>query len=188
MDCRSARNKLDRYVAKELSPRLGLAVSRHLAECPACAREAERRNAIRLRLGAAKASMPDFEEEDSTFWPQVRARIRRDRFRAVGGFKRFVLPAASVAAAVLVAVAILWSARAPDPDAPSSAVAQRESESRDAQLSPSPSEPDRTAREAAPQVFEVRTVGIGEPRGRGVESYPLRQSYRVHQEDDVVEF
>jgi anti-sigma factor RsiW len=188
MRCAQAKHKLDDYVSGDLAPEVHALVERHLAGCRECASEAKRRERIRRHLSDAGTAMPQFDGEDPQFWPEVRARIRRERFRSVGGFGRNALRAGVATAASLALIAALWLGRGPDAD-PSTEATDHPLATTEA-VTPDPEVEEPSLKEASPvaPMLEVRPVGLGGGARRRTESFPLRQSYRVHREDDIIEF
>lgn len=93
MNCDSARDLIDPFVAGTLAPTLRPALEDHLASCPSC-REAV---ADARALGPAAAALPRSIDPPHDLWPAIRHRLPRR-----GGRPRWRVAALAAAAALVL--------------------------------------------------------------------------------------
>jgi len=85
MRCHRVREKLDRFVRGELTPRLRESIEAHLRECPDCRRQLARQE----RLVAVLASVPEPPDVPEGFGDRLMAAARqRQASRPVPGLRR----------------------------------------------------------------------------------------------------
>jgi len=191
MNCARTRRLLDLYVGGDLDQRRHRAVADHLHACAECAREARRRAAVQEQLRALAAAGPDFRAEDPAYWPELKRKLKAGRAPVRRTLVWQAAPAALAAAALALALWLLWPAAQP----PARIEPGTAGLSRPDTESPRGPRPDAAAVAARSRDVEpdlrIRAVPVGVQRaatGPRHAVYPMRQADRVRESQDVIEF